>query len=133
MMGIGTNSPMGTNMLSRALFFDQQLDPATPWFTIVDPDTPGIFPFGGAVCGDEKFAVGISLMVEDFEFSDVYGVMVDSAAPEITGFDVQGTTVDLSFTSLFTSAHEPEHARARTSGTGVRTCARVSYRSILRQ
>ena len=101
MMGVSTNFPMGTNMLSRALFFDQQLDPATPWFTIVDPDTPGIFPFGGAVCGDEKFAVGISLMVGDFEFSDVYGVMVDSAAPEITGFDVQGTTVDLSFTSLF--------------------------------
>jgi hypothetical protein len=101
MMGISTNFPAGTNMMSRARFFDKQLNPATPWFTLVDPAIPGVFPVGGAVSGIEKFAVGISLMDGGFNFSDVYGVMVDSAPPGIDGFGIQGTSANLSFTNLF--------------------------------
>ncbi len=101
MMGISTNFPAGTNWISRARFFDKQLNPATPWFILSDPEDPGLFPFCGAVYGDESFAVGISLMVGDFDFTDTYGVMVNRAPPEITNFKIQSGTAELSFTNLF--------------------------------
>ena len=100
-MGISTNTPTGTNTLSRARLFDSQLNPTTPWFTIYDPVPFGIFPFSGAVAGNNNFAVGISLMSGDFDFIDVYGVMVDSAPPKIESFDIQETTASLFFTNLF--------------------------------
>ncbi len=101
MMGISTNFPAGTNWISRARIFDKQLNPATPWFTLYDPVPVGVFPFGGAVSGNTNFAVGISLLDGDFNFIDTYGVMVNSAPPEITAFEIQGTSANLSFTNLF--------------------------------
>ena len=101
MLGVSAITPNGTNWISRARFFDKQLQPETPWFTIYDPTTVGVFPFTGTVSGNEEFVVGISLLDGNDNFSDVYGVIVNSAPPAVSSFEIQGTTANISLANLF--------------------------------
>ena len=101
MLGVSAISPNGTNWISRARFFNKQLQPETPWFTIYDPTTIGVFPFVGTVSGNEEFLVGVSLLDGNDNFSDVYGAIVNSAPPSISSFELQGTTANFLLANLF--------------------------------
>ena len=98
--GVTTNTPFGTNMVARGRFYDQQMNPETSWFTLLDPSGSQI-PIAKSVFGKTHFAVSVTQFDENFLLISSEGVMVDASAPRWVEINPQGTSCYLSITNLF--------------------------------
>jgi hypothetical protein len=102
---VGRTEPFDTNTCVRGRFFDTELNPTTPWFTICGALGTNEFPLIGVpVRGEGQFLTTIPTVSADFDFLNVYGRIVDPNPPQINGIEMTAGAVELDVGDLFLGA-----------------------------
>lgn len=99
-----------SNGVAKARFYDQHLEPLTPWFMLAPLSAPAVPVSSVVSAGNGRFLAGTSYINwipsdegdgDEAMFVRTDGVVVSPNAPECIGGGIDGTSVSLAYGELF--------------------------------